>query len=405
MKKLLALLLCGIMLAVPMASLAETEDTDLSAFSFAVSDLVVNYNGMELDFTGLTSSNTYVDGGDGSVLLNNTMSVGEQTALEINALVEGTQGTFVLFDKNANPVEPALSVDIAPFIQQIQEQMSGTGDMNAMMQEAMQTVQEAMNAVQMSEPYTAEVTYPDGTAVNMNLIDYVLPEEQATALVGKILTLTGQEAGEIPPVTGALTMGSSESGQQVYYELAISSQGQVMDAMVFGRYEENISFDLLVKFQDQLMAQGNFTVLRSAQGAELQLALAADPFNMNASLTIIPGEAGYAGAFALQAEQAGQDEETPGTQIALSFNYEMAQMTFSAAAYSMATDVLKAVPAVTAEQLNAGDEAVQQAIAAWTAAALEGVEVMRTVPAVEMLYSMATMVMGYMNSAEGGAAQ
>ena len=60
MKKLLALLLCGIMLAVPMASLAETEDTDLSAFSFAVSDLVVNYNGMELDFTGLTSSNTYV---------------------------------------------------------------------------------------------------------------------------------------------------------------------------------------------------------------------------------------------------------------------------------------------------------------------------------------------------------
>ena len=409
MKKLLALMLCGIMLLVPMASFAEAgaEDTELSAFSIAVSDLVINYNGMELDFTGLTDTDAIVTGEDGSVLLNNTMTVGGETALELNALVEGTQLTVVLFDKNGNPVEPALSVDIAPYLEQVQQQMTGTGDMEAMMQEAMQAVQEAMAGLQVSEPYTAEVTYPDGTAVNMNLMDYVLPEEQATALLGKILTMVGQEVENVPALTGAVTMGSSEDGMKVYYELAISSQGQVLDVMLFGTYEEaGITFDLLAKFEDQVLAQGGLEVVRSEKGAELYLALSTDQVALNVSLTLEPGETGYAGAVSLQAVQAAQDEETPATEISVSFNYEVAQAAFSSLAYSVAAEVLKAIPAVTPEQLSqAGDEAIEQAVAAWTAAALEGVEVMRTVPAVELLYSYATMVMGYVNNSEAEAAQ
>jgi len=395
MKKLLAILLSLMMMALPVASFAEAEAPAANmSTSLTLSDLVVNVGGMDLDFTGMTVTANFASDGARN-LFGASVTAGEKPALELTALLEGTVLTAVLFNAADEPVQPAMTVDAAPILEQIQQQMTASGsDANSADIEAvLNAVQETLASAETSEPYATDVNYPDGTTVPMTLTDVTIGEEAIAKLVEKIKPLVNAEDAEIPALTLTLTSGASEDGAHTFQEAVLSNEGDAVDLMLFGTTGETMNYDLVVNAGENTVAQGNLTVAMGEAGLQITLALAAGNGAFNLQANVLPAETGVSGDLALEAFQATEEGDTASIGK-LSCKFAVAQEPFTAETFDAAASVIKMLPTISAEEFAQGElsEAAQQAMTAWMTAGMEALQVLQDVPAVQMVMSFVTMM-------------
>ena len=402
MRKFIALLLSVMMLALPVASFAEEET--VQSISVSVSDLVVTLGDMKLDFTGMTEAQNFATDGIRQ-MLGFSVTAGEKTALEMDALVEGTVLTMALFNAEDQPVNPALTLDAAPYIEKIQQQIEqmiqqqenrepDAAEMQAAgaMQELMATLQEIADGAETGEPYETDVIFPDGSTVAMTLADITLPEESVGKFIQQALTFAGQEMTEVPELEVVLTIGQNEEGSHMFYQGALTSEGQTLKGMVFGAVGETLSYDEVVMFGENTLSTGNVTLAAGEAGFEMSMKAQVAQYSMNAQANVQPSETGAAGQIAVSAAAATAEGETqPLAQVSCSFDVKQEEV--PASQFAAAADAMKSLPAVNAEVLqNTESEEAQKVLGAWMAAGMEGLQVLQEVPAVQTIMSFVSML-------------
>ncbi len=388
MKKILAVLAALCVMALPVAGLAEeAAETPMSTqLMYSLENIEISVNGQALDFTGYAYKAVLTVNPDGSFLESTSNLVNDQFAMGGVMLMDAGVLTAALLGVNGECATPVVTLNVNELMEQYSQMLAGQNGgadietmINQYMAKAMGVIGIVMNRLNQLEPEQGVESYLfcDGVESDVNVSTYVLDPDTLNAIAADVTEALGVETPvSFDGVTLTVTGGSSAEGRNLFSMLLSNGEqsyaldvqafdangGKTFYACVFA--DENVIADLLACY----------TLEDNVFGAQLKASSADVSFEFGINGLI--ESASFDGKIncSLQSQQAS-----------VSFLGDV----FAAIDQVENTDAgaeLKALESVDLMALSQDEEAANALSQKWAPVMMEGLTLLRQVPAFDMLF-------------------